>query len=319
MDLILKPFSGNIHTVSVTAPVIYITESNCVNTQKITSSIFTIQKGEKIRHFRFNPNKLYLSEQIKTDRTIECQSLSDFECRYEECMVAECVADRNRMVRLDFKFDYYDTTTVDLWVKFCNLLIGAFIVRHKVTPKNQYLCTTITGDQHKSSKAIWGKFEFENYNKAIQQESNGTSYRFELRFINQKGVVTRDALLSLIYELEGLSAYYGQALELWNNALCTEWDEIKHSGGTQVSPQAFVRIGEKRFFARKQLKQFFDRAYPEIVPTWAVKNYCQKNHPLFISHVLFDKCIKSLCNSIVAYIDGVPQHSFLDDFSSFKF
>lgn len=307
----LQPFAGNIHTVSARAVVRHFTEPNIANSYRITGVYLTTQNGQQVKHMRFNPNKPVRGAKADRKESAKCYTLAKFTELFDDAMELEGVGGRADIVRVDFKADYTDMATVDLWVKFCNLLIGAFVVRHNVSDKNQFLCTTITGEKHKSTKAQWGKIVLENYNKVIQEEGEGICYRFEARYIGDEPVSVADALDTLLQELKGLATYYDQALALWNATLLEEYTRINRAGGTKVHPHAYVRCNENRMYSRKQLRDFFDRAYEGKIPTWADKHYCQKNHPLLISHSLFNECIKMLCEGIQAFKKGVPQHSIL--------
>lgn len=309
----LKSFQGNIHTVSIAAPVTQVLERNALNLGCLTNHYVTPKGGSLTQYYRYNPSKTPDPQNKTVPPCVsECTSLEDFIRRFDYSMMLEGLTDKAIITRTDFKCDYCDKETVDLWVKSGNLLVGAFIVKHKVTPKNQYLCTTVNGGQHKSTHATWGKFDIENYNKAIQQESNGTSYRFEMRHLQTRGLSVEQTLDEMQSELQGLAGYYNESLEYWNSALCAEWTSIQKSNGTHVSPNAFVRCNEKRFFARRQLQSFFDVAYNGHVPTWAAKNYYQNNRPLFISRVQYQEYINMLCQALQIYTQkGVLQHSFL--------
>ena len=196
MSIGLQPFAGNIHTVSARAVDDHPTLRNIANLKRITGVYLTSQNGQQVKHMRFNPNKPVWGMGIDIKEPAECYSLAKFTERFADAMELEGVGGRADIVRVDFKADYTNAATVDLWVKFCNLLIGAFVARHEVTDKNQFLCTTITGKKHKSTKAQWGKIVLENYNKAIQEESLDICYRFEVRYVGDEPVAVADALVS---------------------------------------------------------------------------------------------------------------------------
>ena len=301
-----QPIKGNIHTVFIEVPDNGKRRNSLVNHICITSDYTTNRKGEMVRHMRFNPNKNILRAQHGEESTPceECICLIQFEKYLHTCLIEEGVLSVSQMARLDFKIDYSNSQALDSWVKICDLLIGAFIVKHHVSEKNQYRCTTVIEGRHKSTKATWGRYELENYNKAIQQERNGNQYRFEIRCLdtNNKSVVA--VLRGLQKELKSLEHYYKTALSEWNMVLYKRWIDKQAHTQDAIRLNEFIRWNDNQIFSRNQMRDLYALAYNGTPPKRGVDNYCRNNEHLFISETQFLEHIKQICKAIDIYISG---------------
>lgn len=274
--------------------------------------------GEQVRYLKFNPNA-YKQLSPNRDHYIplgDCESMKDFELHVIDWAEHEGIPIENvRFVRVDFATDC-KSGNGDYFRKLCDMLILAFNVKHKVKAKDQYYGSTQISMEHKNNKAKWGAFEFECYNKAIQQESEGASWRLELRYVQDKRR-KRDKPMESIApmidviqrELRSLPDYYEKAHAVMNENLLINYHakRAKHRGGLS----RFISDNDDRIFSRDQIKGLFELA-GESNPGEAARRYCKrhKGHDLIDQHD-FEKFINIIDSGISEWVKNDP---FLVDF-----
>lgn len=245
--------------------------------------------------YRVNPDKQYLG--TVPSYSVLRQTLSE--------AVAEMGIDEFCITRQDLRLDFY-TCSYDTLLKINRCLGLLFAI--SISKINRYHSDDPLSLDEKTIRFQNNSYQFEFYNKAIEEPESEISARLELRSTRLNRKNSLEDIVPYIKKwerrLNKLPDYYNQLQEEANYHLLKKWNEQK--GNKVRSTWEFVRKYEYNFFTRTQLIKFFKQVCPEeneIQITRKVDNFKSRHKWFeFVTESNLREYVQILINALEKYI-----------------
>lgn len=121
------------------------------------------------------------------------------------------------------------------------------------------------------------------YNKAIQQESDGALWRFEIRFMYEdrfKGIADKsspvEALQILSNNIWDLRQYYYEAISKLTECMIRDFKEYRSAYPAEANCYQYLLINRDRLFLASQVKDFLEgigHGSPKRGKKWFFEKY----------------------------------------------